>query len=68
MRYAFKDRERGSIAISAKRLGDDEVAILLRDDGVGMTPEVARRAFDPFFTTSMGQGAPASGCSSRIVR
>jgi C4-dicarboxylate-specific signal transduction histidine kinase len=68
LRYAFKDRERGSVAISATRLGDNEVTILLRDDGFGMTPEVARRAFDPFFTTSMGRGEPAPGCLSRTIR
>jgi len=29
----------------------DEVQLVLRDDGPGMTPEEAARAFDPFFST-----------------
>ncbi|HEV2623341.1 MAG TPA: PAS domain S-box protein [Frateuria sp.] len=35
----------------------DYVSITVTDAGVGMPPEVARRAFDPFFTTKQtGQG------------
>ncbi|MDA7416423.1 response regulator [Xenophilus arseniciresistens] len=33
------------------------VSLTVSDNGVGMTPEVARRAFDPFFTTKpLGMG------------
>jgi PAS domain S-box-containing protein len=35
----------------------DHVALVVRDTGVGMTPEVRERAFEPFFTTKdVGQG------------
>jgi signal transduction histidine kinase len=38
------------------------VLLSVADNGVGMTPDVAARAFDPFYTTKpLGQG-PASGC------
>ncbi len=36
----------------------DYVAIVVRDNGVGMSPEVAARAFEPFFTTKeIGKGS-----------
>lgn len=30
---------------------DDEVVVIVRDNGVGMTPQVVERMFNPFFTT-----------------
>jgi signal transduction histidine kinase len=37
------------------------VEILFSDDGAGMSEEVQRRAFDPFFTTRRGQGGTGLG-------
>jgi CheY-like chemotaxis protein len=38
-------------------VGEKVVALSVRDEGCGMGPEVARRAFEPFFTTRpRGQG------------
>jgi signal transduction histidine kinase len=35
----------------------DHVALIIRDTGVGMSPEIRERAFEPFFTTKdVGQG------------
>ena len=48
--------ERGVIIISTKNLGDT-VEINFKDDGVGMTDEVQKHIFDPFYTTKdIGEG------------
>ena len=37
------------------------VKLVVSDDGLGMEPEVAKRAFDPYFTTRLGQGGSGLG-------
>ncbi len=37
------------------------VKLVVSDDGAGMEPEVAKRAFDPYFTTRLGQGGSGLG-------
>jgi signal transduction histidine kinase len=49
------------VLISARALGADSVEIVLSDNGSGMTPEIRRQAFDPFFTTRRGQGSTGLG-------
>ena len=41
--------------------GVDEVELLVVDDGCGMTPDIKRVAFDPFFTTRRHFGATGLG-------
>ena len=59
--HAFPDRRSGAIAISAKPRGSDDVEIIFSDNGVGMTPDVQRQAFDPFFTTRWNEGGTGLG-------
>jgi signal transduction histidine kinase len=48
--------EGGNVWIETRSDGDD-VEIVVRDDGPGMTAEVRERVFDPFFTTKdVGHG------------
>ncbi|GGK03815.1 hypothetical protein GCM10009304_32190 [Pseudomonas matsuisoli] len=44
-------RLEGDVAASANLSANDYVCISVRDNGVGMTPDVVSRAFDPFYTT-----------------
>jgi len=45
----------GQLTIAAQR-ENDSVKITIQDTGVGMTPEVQERLFEPFFTTRGEQG------------
>ena len=41
--------------------GKHNVEVLFSDDGCGMSPEVKRQVFDPFFTTRRDQGSTGLG-------
>ncbi|MGP9813987.1 ATP-binding protein [Rhodopseudomonas sp. NSM] len=58
--HAFADGRAGRIAITARPRGDD-VEIVFADNGAGMTPDVQRQAFDPFFTTRRNEGGTGLG-------
>jgi signal transduction histidine kinase len=45
----------GRVTLRLARV-DGEVRVTVEDEGPGMAPEVARRAFEPFFTTRPGVG------------
>ena len=47
--------------IAAQGSGKDHVEVLFSDDGCGMSPEVRRQVFDPFFTTRRDQGSTGLG-------
>jgi signal transduction histidine kinase len=47
----------GIIRIVTRRVGDDQVAVDVEDNGHGIPPEVLPKIFDPFFTTKdVGKG------------
>jgi signal transduction histidine kinase len=58
--HAFPDGRPGNVTVEARQVRDD-VDIFVSDDGVGMSEETQRRAFDPFFTTRRGEGGTGLG-------
>jgi PAS domain S-box-containing protein len=59
--HAFPDGKEGTVAIKVRASGEDNVEILFSDDGCGMSAEVRRQAFDPFFTTRHHLGSTGLG-------
>jgi signal transduction histidine kinase len=59
--HAFPDKRAGTLKLTARKLGTDQVEIEFADDGVGMSEDVQRRAFEPFFTTRRNRGGTGLG-------
>jgi PAS domain S-box-containing protein len=59
--HAFPDGKQGNIGCKARSFGNDAIEIVLSDDGCGMSPQIRRQAFDPFFTTRRHEGATGLG-------
>ena len=59
--HAFPDGKEGIVAIKVRASGEDSVEILLSDDGCGMSADVRRQAFDPFYTTRRDLGSTGLG-------
>ena len=59
--HAFPDGRPGAVHIEVRESGKDNVEIIFSDNGCGMSLDVRRRAFDPFFTTRRDQGGTGLG-------
>ena len=59
--HAFPDGESGLVDIKVRASGKDNVEVVFSDDGRGMSLDVKRQAFDPFFTTRRDQGGTGLG-------
>ena len=59
--HAFPDGAQGAVHIAVQASGKHSVEVLFSDDGCGMSPEVKRQVFDPFFTTRRDQGSTGLG-------
>lgn len=63
--HGFDDRRDGKIVVSAGQRNDEQIELIVSDDGVGIPQAHINRIFDPFFTTKMGIGS--SGLGLNIV-
>ncbi len=59
--HAYPDGRAGTLSVSARAVGRNDVEITITDDGVGMAEDVRIRAFDPFFTTRRDHGGTGLG-------
>ncbi len=59
--HAFPGGRGGEVRIQVQEAGDDYVELLFSDNGCGMSDEIRRRAFDPFFTTRRNEGGTGLG-------
>jgi signal transduction histidine kinase len=59
--HAFPDGKGGAIDIKVRASGSDKVEVLFSDNGCGMSADVARQAFNPFFTTRRESGSTGLG-------
>lgn len=61
VQHAFNEGTRaGNITLQALR-EDDQLVLRCSDDGCGMSPQLAQRVFEPFYTTRRGQGGTGLG-------
>ncbi|WP_164821243.1 sensor histidine kinase [Paenibacillus koleovorans] len=60
--HAYSPQEEGQITLSLSRSNNhSELVLLYRDNGKGMSPEVAEQIFNPFFTTNRSGGGTGLG-------
>jgi PAS domain S-box-containing protein len=59
--HAFPSGEGGEVHIKVKEAGDNHVEVQFSDNGCGMSADIRRRAFDPFFTTRRSEGGTGLG-------
>jgi PAS domain S-box-containing protein len=59
--HAFAGDNGGAMRIKVRTSGKDLVEIAFSDDGCGMSEDIRRKAFDPFFTTRRDQGSTGLG-------
>jgi signal transduction histidine kinase len=59
--HAFPEGKGGAIDIKVRASGSDKVEILFSDNGCGMSADVRRQAFNPFFTTRRESGSTGLG-------
>jgi signal transduction histidine kinase len=60
-------RDHGEVRVEVERV-EEQVIVRVIDTGVGLTPNVARRAFELFFTTREGGTGLGLSIAGRLAR
>ncbi|MBF0110591.1 MAG: PAS domain S-box protein [Magnetococcales bacterium] len=63
--HGFAPEDHGRVYIECAMIDETQLSLIYKDDGHGMTEEVRRRVFEPFFTTRRNHGG--SGLGMHIV-
>ena len=58
--HALEGRTDGVLTLAA-RLDAEQVHLSVRDNGVGMAPDMLEKLFEPFFSTKIGRGGTGLG-------
>ena len=64
--HGFEQKEQGNIVINVEPLEENHNSLLsisYSDDGIGVTPEVKKKIFEPFYTTKRNSGGSGIGMS-----
>jgi len=62
LQHAFDEgKNAGEVTIMVAALPGNRVHLSFSDNGAGMSPEIAAKVFEPFFTTRRGQGGSGLG-------
>ena len=59
--HGYPDDATGKVRIEVGVLPKDQIRLWIRDEGAGMSPDVAAHAFEPFVTTRRGAGNTGLG-------
>ena len=59
--HGFEGRQQGVVEISADASGPGQICLIVADDGVGISPAMLDRIFDPFVTSKLGRGGTGLG-------
>ncbi|MET4390938.1 PAS domain S-box-containing protein [Bradyrhizobium sp. F1.4.3] len=59
--HAFPHGTSGTINVEIRTSGQDDIEIAISDNGCGMSEELRRQAFNPFFTTRRSEGSIGLG-------
>ncbi|BAL26335.1 sensor histidine kinase [Azoarcus sp. KH32C] len=61
LQHGFEGRSEGHIHIAAEVVSGGQILLHYSDDGAGIPDAIAKRVFDPFFTTRLGRGGSGLG-------